>query len=78
MIYLAEVVNAMSRSGWLIGQRRQEGSWITVECENVEYLKEEYWLLRERLGGQRLRFTDAERNLYSLRECFFVVEKNEG
>lgn len=36
--------------------------WINRrQLEVIEYLKEENRLLKERLGGQRLRFTDAER-----------------
>jgi putative transposase len=36
--------------------------WINrQQVEVIEYLKEENRLLKERLGGRRLRFTDAER-----------------
>jgi transposase InsO family protein len=36
--------------------------WINRrQLEAIEYLKEENRLLKERLGGRRLRFTDAER-----------------
>ena len=36
--------------------------WINRrQLEVIEYLKEENRLLKERLGGRRLRFTDAER-----------------
>jgi hypothetical protein len=31
------------------------------QLDAIEYLKDENRLLRERLGGRRLRFTDAER-----------------
>lgn len=41
----------MLLAGWI--NRRQ--------IEAIEYLKEENRLQKERLGGQRLRFTDAER-----------------
>ena len=36
--------------------------WVNrQQLEVIEYLKEENRLLRERLAGQRIRFTDAER-----------------
>jgi putative transposase len=36
--------------------------WINCrQLEAIEYLKAENRLLKERLGGRRLRFTDAER-----------------
>lgn len=36
--------------------------WVNREqLEVIEYLKEENRILKERLGGQRIRFTDAER-----------------
>ncbi len=36
--------------------------WISRhQLEVIEYLQEENRVLKERLGGQRLRFTDAER-----------------
>ncbi len=36
--------------------------WVNrYQQEMIEYLKEENRILRERLGGQRVRFTDAER-----------------
>jgi hypothetical protein len=36
--------------------------WINRrQLEAIAYLKEENRLLKERLGGRRLRFTDAER-----------------
>jgi len=36
--------------------------WINRrQLEVIEYLKEENRLLKERLGSQRLRFTDSER-----------------
>ncbi|HEY5759016.1 MAG TPA: hypothetical protein VIU34_24490 [Steroidobacter sp.] len=41
----------MLLAGWI--NRRQ--------LEAIEYLKEENRLLKERLGGRRLRYTDAER-----------------
>lgn len=41
----------MLLAGWI--DRRQ--------LDAIEYLKEENRLLKERLGGRRLRFTDAER-----------------
>ena len=41
----------MLLAGWI--NRRQ--------LEAIEYVKEENRLLKERLGGRRLRFTDAER-----------------
>ena len=31
------------------------------QCEVLEYLKEENRVLREQLGGRRLRFTNAQR-----------------
>jgi hypothetical protein len=36
--------------------------WVTrQQAEVIEYLKAENLALREKLGGKRLRFTDAER-----------------
>jgi putative transposase len=36
--------------------------WVSrQQLEVIEYLKEENRILKERLGGQRIRFTDAER-----------------
>jgi putative transposase len=36
--------------------------WVNrQQLEVIEYLKEENRLLKERLGGRRIRFTDAER-----------------
>jgi putative transposase len=38
------------------------GGWVNLhQLEVIEYLREENRLLKERLGGRRLRFTDAER-----------------
>ncbi len=44
-------------SGWV--QRRQ----LIV----IEYLQAENWLLKARLSGKRIRFTDAERALLARR-----------
>lgn len=35
----------------------------------IEYLREENRLLKERLGGRRIRFTDAERRRLARRAC---------
>lgn len=35
--------------------------WISRQLDAIEYLQEENRVLKERLGGGRLRFTDAER-----------------
>jgi putative transposase len=38
------------------------GGWISRrQLDVIEYLREENRVLKERLGGKRLRFTDAER-----------------
>ncbi|MHB8348644.1 MAG: hypothetical protein ACYDHM_16180 [Acidiferrobacterales bacterium] len=40
--------------------------WVNRHPQEViEYLQEENRLLKERLGGQRMRFTDAERRRLS-------------
>jgi hypothetical protein len=38
--------------------------WVNRrQAEVIEYLQEENCVLREQLGGSRLRFTDAQRKL---------------
>jgi putative transposase len=38
------------------------GGWVNRhQLDLIDYIQEENRLLKERLGGQRIRFTDAER-----------------
>jgi putative transposase len=52
-------------SGWL--QRQQ--------AEVIEYLKTENRMLRQKLGGRRILFTDAERRLLARRAYAIFIER---
>jgi putative transposase len=47
----------ISVAGWMNQQQQQA----------IEYLREENWVLREQLGGRRLRFTDEQRRRLAAR-----------
>jgi hypothetical protein len=52
--------------------------WISRrQFDAIEYLREENRVLKERLGGRRLRFTDAERRRLA-RRAFALGRKALG